>query len=146
MLEVIEAAKKLKGAAEEAARDVLAGYADAFHAEVMVPFCDKYNLRFWSGNGDWWWESPAGYILKAEGTTMKWAIASDNAWTHGDGTGWHLGIQREEMPEFFRLLNEIDDLLHGDYYGGCFGYWVNDYRSQEPHVRDLPFHIRYTSA
>lgn len=141
MCKLIESALKLKEAAENEARDVLGKYAEEFHADVLVPFCDKYKLRFWSGNGDWWWESPAGYMLKAEGTTLKWSIAAGHAWTRGDGTGWTLGIQREDMPEFFRLLNEIDDILHSEYYGGCFGFWVDGYRQQEPTIRDLPFYM-----
>jgi hypothetical protein len=118
-------------------------YAQQFHREILTPFCERHNLRFWSGNGSWFFESPTGMRIEADGSTLYWARATGNA-SRKNTVGWGnvltLDCSEEDLPEFFRNLRAIENLLSEDFLGGCLGYWVNDCRTDVPTKGAVPFY------
>lgn len=108
-------------------------YADQFHVSVIVPFCNRHNLRFWSGNGTWFFETPGGRNLDPEGVGVRWGIATGNArLTEPVGRDeiphWVLVCGEEDLPNFIFSLREIDRLLALPFMSGCLGYWITDFR------------------
>ncbi len=107
-------------------------YANQFHSSVIVPFCDRHNLRFWSGNGVWFFEAPNGKRTfdDPESEKVRWGIATGNAVlsnhpTRFEGTHWVLTC---DPPEFLCVFSKIQDLLRSTFMGGCLGFWINDHK------------------
>jgi hypothetical protein len=113
--------------------DRASAYADQFHSSVIVPFCNRHNLRFWSGNGVWFFEAPGGKTFDdPKGEILDWATLTDHA-VYRDmpssvsGKGWVVTCGEDEYPEFFYNYLEIEKLLNLEFMGGCLGYWINDF-------------------
>jgi hypothetical protein len=108
-------------------------YADQFHSQVIVPFCNRHNLRFWSGNGIWFFEAPGGKNFDdPEQLILDWATLTGHAEYKDDcrsvcGKSWQLTCGEDEYPEFFYIFSEIQRLLEKEFMGGHLGYWVNDF-------------------
>ena len=116
-------------------------YADQFHSSVIVPFCNRHNLRFWSGNGVWFFEAPSGKktFEDPEDEILRWGIASGNAEYKEDpraisGKSWRM--MADEPPEFLYILSEIHRLLMQPFMGGCLGFWINDHKPSTFPTRD----------
>jgi hypothetical protein len=108
-------------------------YADQFHSSVIVPFCDRHNLRFFSGMGVFFFEAPGGKNFDdPEAELRNWGMAKGVAElsahpTQFETSRWVLACDDDELPYFLRTFAEIYRLLNLDFMGGDLGYWVNDY-------------------
>ena len=122
----LEAAGTALAKTIEAADKLAEAYADQFHEAVIVPFCIRHKLSFWSGNGDWWFEPPKGGRLDLEYMAQKWAIPTGNArLVEGPRCAlWEITASRDEMPPFFQSMWELEDLLNIELLGSPLGYWV----------------------
>ncbi len=110
-------------------------YADQFHSQVIVPFCNRHNLRFWSGNGVWFFEAPNGKktFEDPEKELIAWGMATGNTTLSAHPTRfgehqWVLTCGDDEVPEFFHNLSEIHRLLNLDFMGGCLGFLIDDHK------------------
>jgi hypothetical protein len=116
--------------------DQAQAYADQFHSQVIVPFCDRHNLRFWSGNGVWYFEAPGTKgrtFLDPQEEILRWGQDTGNAVMKDDshsvsGRSWVMTCGDEKLPEFLYNYSEIDRLLNLDFMGGSLGYWVADHK------------------
>ena len=113
--------------------------ADGFRRAVLQPFCERHNLRFWSGMGTWFFESAGAVKLEdPDDLIEQWAISAGHAELRENprflsGQGWVVTCDDSEIPEFFLKLRAIHEFLSRDYMGGCFGYWVSDYCPPKVH-------------
>ncbi|GAF71600.1 unnamed protein product, partial [marine sediment metagenome] len=115
------------------ATDTLAEtYAEQFYREIIVPFCRRHKLSFWSGNGDWWFSPPRGRQLDLDAATLKWAVATGNAkLVEGPRCPfWEVTASTEEMPTFLRELWKIEELLNIILLGSPLGYWVPSFSAK----------------
>jgi hypothetical protein len=108
-------------------------YADQFWSSVIIPFCNRHNLRFWSGNGVFFFEAPGGKNFDdAETELTNWGMATGNVVlsahpTRFEATHWVLTCDDDEVPYFLRTFSEIYRLLSLDFMGGDLGCWVKDF-------------------
>jgi hypothetical protein len=108
-------------------------YADQFWSSVIIPFCNRHNLRFWSGNGVWFFEAPGGKTFDdPEQLILDWATLTGHAEYKDDcrsvcGKSWQLTCGEDVYPEFFYTYSEIERMLNKEFMGGHLGYWVNDF-------------------
>ena len=112
-------------------------YADQFHSSVIVPFCNRHNLRFWSGNGVWFFEAPGEKgrtFLDPEEEIIRWGRDTGNARLvepqcfQQETPSWVMTCGDDELPEFLYNYSEIDRLLNLDFMGESLGYWVGDHK------------------
>jgi hypothetical protein len=108
-------------------------YANQFHVSVIVPFCNQHNLRFWSGNGTWFFETPGGKNLDPEDVGVRWGIATGNARLtepvcQDELPRWVLACGEADLPDFIFSLQEIERLLSLPFMSGCLGYWITDFK------------------
>ncbi len=118
-------------------------YADQFHSSVIVPFCNRHNLRFWSGNGVWFFETPGGKksFEDPEEEILRWGISTGNAELRDDprcpsGRSWVMTCDSDDLPEFFYNYSEIHRMLNLNFMSGCLGYWINDHKPATFPTRD----------
>jgi len=108
-------------------------YADQFHSSVIRPFCNRHNLRFWSGMGAYFFEAPGGkHFDDPEAELRAWGMAKGIAElsshpTQFETSRWVLTCDDDEIPCFLQTFSEIYRLLNLDFMGGHLGYWVNDF-------------------
>jgi hypothetical protein len=118
---------------QSAAQDRAQLYADQFWSSVIIPFCNRHNLRFWSGNGVFSFEAPGGKNFDdPESEFRNWGMAKGIAElsshpTQFETSRWVLTCDDDEVPDFLQTFAEIYRLLNLDFMGGHLGYWVNDY-------------------
>ena len=133
MRSLLATAEEQYTATQEKMETVAQAYADNFHRSVIEPFCDEHNLRFWSGNGTWFFETPGGKNLDPDDVGVRWGVATGNARLtepvcRDEIPHWVLVCDDEDLPDFIYNLREIDRLLTLDFIGGCLGYWICDFR------------------
>ena len=108
-------------------------YADCFWSSVIIPFCNRHNLRFWSGMGAFFFEAPSGkHFDEPEREFRQWGEAKGITElsahpTQFETSRWVLTCDDDELPEFLVTFAEIYRLLELEFMGGQLGYWVNDF-------------------
>jgi len=96
-------------AAEAAYSKALDSIADQFRKEYIIPFCDRYGLKFQAGNGSW--------SFRREGKSI-------GAWGYTDEGMPKLWPMFKKVNEI-RLINSNDCILYR-----CAAYTPHNYKEQ----------------
>lgn len=83
--------------------------AETYYAEVITPFCEKHNLKFWSGMGHYFFER-----LDINENIIDDAVLA------------YLCTHDEEDADyaFWLELGDIYTVLNKELFDGVFGYYV----------------------
>lgn len=109
-------------------------HVDLFERKVLQPFCDRHNLRFGSGMGQFGFCTPNGTVLpepwllieRYENDTGQVKFVNDI----GRGPQRHRSEDyRDWEPSFFQTYRDVWALLEQDFGNFVTGFSCNDYNS-----------------
>jgi hypothetical protein len=112
-------------------------HVDVFEKKVLQPFCDRHNLRFGSGMGQFGFCTPNGTVLlepwelveRYEKDTFQVEFFNDPQYiTNGPQRRRGKGY-RDWEPSFFQVYRDVWALLEQDFGNYTTGFSANDYNS-----------------